>query len=57
VTGKPVTWVNSMGPGVRVVKWDQLVASPATGRTVGVVHDINGVLLFNRDPKQMLAIR
>jgi hypothetical protein len=57
VTGKPVTWVNSMGPGARVVKFDQLVASPATGKTVGVIHDIAGVLLFDKDPKKMLAIR
>jgi hypothetical protein len=46
-----------MGPGVRVVKFDQRVASPATGKTIGVIHDISGVLLFNKDPKQMLAIR
>lgn len=57
VTGQPVTWVNSMAGGVRVVKWDQLVAAPSTGRTVGVVHDISGVLLFDKDPKKMLAIR
>lgn len=57
VTGKDVTWVNSAAAGVRVNKFNQLVGSTVTGQTIGLIHSINGVLLFDKDPAKVLATK
>lgn len=56
-TGQRAAWVTSLGSKARIVKADQVVLNPKTGAAMGVVHDINAVLLPAADPKTLLSIK